>query len=260
MNTYFTIFQYITYLLKARNEHFLHSPFAYDFYTKIIKGKTSCAEQLEIEGVRKKLKKDIRRIEIVDFGAGSGIDNANSKKISSICKNAEKKPALAQLIYRIIKFQQPAIMLDLGTSLGITTLYESRANPLGLVYTFEGCPATAAVAKENFDALSAKNIKQVVGNIDDTLPLIIAQLPSIDFVFFDANHRYEPTLNYFLQCLEKANEDSIFIFDDIYWSEEMNRVWKELKKHPSVGMSMDLFYLGILFFRKKQPVQHFIVR
>ena len=260
MNKFFLVVQYFNYLFKARDEHSLHSPFAFDFYTKIIKDKTDYPDYLTIEMLRKKLKNTIQSIEVTDFGAGSGIDNSKAKSISSICKNSEKKPALAQLIYRIIRNQKPETILDLGTSLGITTLYEAKANPSGKVYTFEGCLNTANVAKENFRDLSVQNIEMVVGNIDFTLSEILGKLSSVDFVFFDANHRYKPTINYFLQCLQKANEDSIFIFDDIYWSEEMKQAWEEIKKHPSVGMSMDLFFLGIIFFRKKQPVQHFILR
>lgn len=260
MNKFFLVFQYFNYLLKARDEHSLHSPFAFDFYTKIIKGRTEYTDFSEIELLREKLKKSYKLIEVLDFGAGSGIDNSKSKTISSICKNSEKKPALAQLLYRIIKEKQPKTIVDLGTSLGVTTLYEAKANPLGTVYSFEGCPNTAAVAKENFESLSVQNIEIIVGNIDNTLREVIDRLPFVDFVFFDANHRYEPTMNYFLQCLEKANEDSIFIFDDIYWSDGMKKAWEEIKAHPSVGMSMDLFFIGIIFFRKKQPIQHFTLK
>lgn len=260
MNKFFLVFQYFRYLLQARDEHSLHSPFAYTFYTILIKGKTSSPDFEKIETLRKKLKQNSTRIEVTDLGAGSGVDNGRFKTIASICKNSEKKPRLAQIIYRIVHQHKPAVIFDLGTSLGLTTLYEATANPHASVYTFEGCPNTATVAIKNFQDLGVHNIELVQGNIDHTLPEKINKIPSLDFVFFDANHRYAPTMNYFLQCVEKANEDSIFIFDDIYWSPEMKKTWTEIKAHPSVGMTMDLFFIGIVFFRKKQPVQHFTLR
>ncbi len=260
MNKFFLISQYFHYLLKARNKHSVHSPFVFDFYTKIIKDKTVYPDFEKIEILRKELKRNFEKIEITDFGAGSGVDKSNHRTIASISKYSEKKPSLAQLIFRIIKNQQPATLLDLGTSLGITTLYESKAHPSGKVYTFEGCPNTALIAKNNFGKLAASNVEIIVGNIDTTLPALLKQLSTVDFVFFDANHRYEPTVNYFHQCLEKATEDSIFIFDDIYWSPGMKKAWEEIKRHPSVGISIDLFFIGILFFRKKQPVQHFTLK
>ncbi len=260
MNTFFLISQYLRYLFNARDRHSLHSPFAYTFYTQVIKGKNNASEFEDIESLRKELKQNPNTLQITDFGAGSGINSSTTRTVASICKHSEKKPELAQLIYRILKNQQPNVILDLGTSLGLTTLYEAKAVPTAKVYTFEGCPNTAALAETNFKKLAVATIETVVGNIDNTLPETLKTIPSVDFVFFDANHRYEPTLNYFHLCLQKAHEDSIFIFDDIYWSPEMKKAWTEIKAHSSVGMTMDLFFIGIVFFRKKQPAQHFTLK
>ncbi len=260
MNKLFLVFHYVRYFFKARNEHWLHSPFVYELYTKVIKEKKQYADFEKIEGLRIKLKQNQGRIEIKDLGAGSGINKSTLRSISSICRHSEKSPALAQLLYRIVKDRKPAILLDLGTSLGLTTLYEATANPAAKVYTFEGCPNTAALAVQHFKQLSVSTIETVVGNIDVTLPEVLSNVPAVDFVFFDANHRYEPTMNYFRLCLEKAQEESVFIFDDIYWSPGMKKAWDEIKMHPSIGISIDLFFIGIVFLRKKQPVQHFTLR
>lgn len=260
MNKIYLAFRYLNYFIKSGDAHSLQSPFAYDFYTKIIKATIDNPEFYKIEILRQNLKKDKTQILITDLGAGSGINKENSRSIASICANSQKKSSLAKLIYRIILNQKPSVSIDLGTSLGLTTLYESIAYKEGKIYTFEGCANTSALAKENFKTIGVQNIELVVGNIDSTLPSCLKNIKEVNFAFFDANHRYEPTLRYFNLCLEKANEDSIFIFDDIYWSEEMMAAWAEIKKHPSVTMTMDLFYLGIVFFRKKQPVQHFTLR
>ncbi len=260
MNKTFLLIRYFNYILNAKDEHSLHSPFAYDFYTKVIKGKDFNPEFNKIEQLRKSLKKNLKTIEIVDLGAGSGVTKSNTRTIASISNHSKKNTRLAQLIFRIIKTQQPCTVIDLGTSLGLTTLYESLANPNGKIFTFEGCPSTAEVAENNFKKIHAQNIQLIVGNIDTSLPKLLEDVKTVDFVFFDANHRYEPTMRYFSQCLKKANENSIFIFDDIYWSSEMEKAWNDIKAHSSVTMSIDLFYLGIIFFRKKQPVQHFILK
>jgi len=260
LNKFFLLFQYLRYFFNARDEHSLHSPFAYTFYTELIKKNTAYPDFEKIESLRKKLKQDPSSISITDLGAGSGVNKATTRTVSSICHHSEKRPSLAQLIYRIVRWQQPKTILDLGTSLGLTTLYEAIAAPNSTVYTFEGCPNTAALAVKHFQQLNVPNIQLVEGNIDVTLPDILQKIPAADFVFFDANHRYAPTINYFNLCLEKVHEDSIFVFDDIYWSAEMKKAWTEIKAHPSVGMSMDLFFIGIVFFRKKQPEQHFILK
>jgi predicted O-methyltransferase YrrM len=254
------ILDYIKYLFKAKDEHSLHSPFVFEFYTKVLKEKTDFITLKKIELLRKELLQDSRQIEINDFGAGSKLNFLKKRSIKDIAKNSQKSPKLAQLFYRIINFYGYENILDLGTSFGLTTAYLSNENADNQIVSFEGCPETAKVAQQNFDKLALKNIQIVVGNIDETLPQKLEKNSNLDFVFFDANHRYEPTIRYFEQCLAKAHENSCFVFDDIYWSEEMKQAWNFIKAHHAVVISIDLFWVGIVFFRKKQPTQHFVLR
>jgi len=252
--------KYLSFLLKSGNEHSIHSPFVFDLYTKAIKSRKQFYIFSEIEKLRRELNRSNQEIIVTDYGAGSKVHSSNQRTISSIAKTAEKSPRLAQLIFCLIEYLKPNVIIDLGTSLGITTIYEALANKDSNVYTFEGCPQTSRIAKENFKKLKIQNIELIEGNIDQTLDYQLAKLPEIDFVFFDANHRYEPTLRYFNLCLNKAHEESCFVFDDIHWSDEMDKAWQEIIKDERVTVSIDLFYLGIIFFRKKQPKEHFTLR
>ena len=251
---------YFQFLFASKNEHSLHSPFVFELYTKIIRAKTTFSVFEDMENLRKKLLKNRTTIEITDFGAGSRIYKTNQREICQIAKSAEKNPKFAKLLFRLIQHFKPSTILDLGTSLGITTIYESKAYESSKIFTFEGCPATAEIAKKNFEELKCENIQTIVGNIDETLPQKLGQIEQLDFAFFDANHRFEPTVSYFEQCLAKATEESIFVFDDIHWSDEMHEAWLVIKNHPEVMISIDLFYVGIIFFRKNQPKQDFILR
>ena len=150
-------------------------------------------------------------------------------------------------------------IFELGTSLGINTLYLAKAWTQGKVTTFEGCPETLKIAQQNFEKLKA-NIHTVEGNIDETLPEELKKHDKVDFVFFDANHRKSATLKYFHACLEKVDENTVFVFDDIYWTKDMGEAWDEIKNHHEVMLSIDLFDLGLVFFRKNQPKQHFLLR
>lgn len=254
------ILDYLKYLFLAKNEHSLHSPFLFEFYLKVLKGHTSENDCLAIEILRDNLLSDEREIEITDLGAGSKFKQSNRRKIKDIAKNAQKSTRLAQLFYRIIKYYNYQNILDLGTSLGITTAYLAKASPNGKVYTFEGCPSTVLIAKENLGKLDIRNVEIIKGNLNNTLQQQLDKMATIDFVFFDANHRYEPTIDYFERCLGKVHEDTCFIFDDIYWSDEMKKSWNYINNHPQVTVSIDIFWLGIVFFRKKQPKQHFVLK
>ena len=251
---------YFQFLFAAKNEHSLHSPFVFELYTKIIQSKTQFPVFLTIENLRKKLFKNRSIINITDFGAGSRIYKTNQREIRQIAKSAEKNPKFGKLLFRLIQHFKPSTIFDLGTSLGITTIYESKAYESSKISTFEGCPATAKLARKNFQELDCKNVEIIVGNIDETLAQKLAQIKQLDFAFFDANHRYEPTVKYFEMCLQKANEETVFVFDDIHWSAEMHEAWQVIKNHPTVMISIDLFYVGLVFFRKNQPKQDFILR
>lgn len=251
---------YLKYLVKSGNEHSLHSPFLFEFYTKVVKNKKSNPAFEQIEKLRKELLQNQTQIKVLDLGAGSLLDNNPTKRIASIAKNSKKSPRWGKLFYYIIQYYQHKSIFDLGTSLGVTTIYEALANTDAEIVSFEGCPETAKIAQQNFDKLAAKNINLVVGNIDETLPIALEKVEKLDFVFFDANHRYEPTIRYFEACLNKAHEDSCFIFDDIYWSDEMKEAWNYIKQHPRVSVSADFFWIGIVWFRKKQVKQDFVLR
>jgi predicted O-methyltransferase YrrM len=254
------IYRYIRYLLQARDEHAIHSPFVFELYTEVIRSKEKYYAFATIEGIRTEMLESNQRIEIVDLGAGSRIQKKASRKVGDIARYAEKNTQFGQLLFRLVNYFAPKTIFDLGTSLGITTLYFGAACPKGKIYTFEGCPETARIARQNFSKLHYNHIELVEGNLDMTLQMQLREIEQIDFAFFDANHRYEPTVAYFQFCLSKATEQSVFVFDDIHWSAEMEQAWQYIRHHPQVTLTIDLFFIGIVFFRSNQPKQHFVLR
>lgn len=254
------ISDYLKYLLKAKNEHSLHSPFLFEFYQEIIKNKKLPFDNSDLRAIRNRMLGDTRILNIYDLGAGSKISNKKQKKVSEVAKSAKKSEKWAGILSRIVAKYEYKTVLEFGTSLGITSAMLSKSIKYGKVYTFEGCSETLKVAKENFLELGIQNITPLLGDIDQTLSTCLGQLPPLDFVFFDANHQYAPTMRYFRLCLDKAHENSCFVFDDIYWSAGMKQAWQEIKDHPKVTISLDFFQLGIIFFRKNQPKQDFVLR
>ncbi|WP_316825840.1 class I SAM-dependent methyltransferase [Pedobacter miscanthi] len=255
------LFQFITDYLKhrltAKSRHGTHSPFVYKLADEVIYDFTDKSEYKNIEEQRKKLFNDDSIITVTDLGAGSHLNKNRTKKVSQIAKNALKSPRLAQLIYRLAKNNNPKSAIELGTCLGITTAYLAKTDPETEIITIEGCPQTAEVARKNFGDLDLDNIELHVGNFDLILPDIIAKQPSLDFVYIDGNHRKDATLNYFKWCLPKVNENSLLIFDDIYWSQGMKEAWEEIKNHPEVTVTVDLFWIGLVYFKKGQVKEHF---
>ncbi|PRY12338.1 methyltransferase family protein [Pontibacter ummariensis] len=210
-----------------------------------------------VETLRHELLQDEQQLKITDLGAGSQNSNSQTRKVKDIARTSAKPTKYGQLLFRLVNYFQPEIIFELGTSLGITTSYLAEARKEGRVFTFEGCPSVAKVARENIKHLGLKNITLVEGNLDETLEQQLNKIERLDFAFFDGNHRYAPTLRYFESCLAKHHEHSVFVVDDIYWSPEMKKAWREIKQHPAVKQTVDLYYVGLVFFRSAQPKEHF---
>ncbi|MFT4154652.1 O-methyltransferase [Parafilimonas sp.] len=256
-------FKYVKYWLTASNGkgHGIHSPFVFDFINNVLNDKREFDSFRFIENVRAGLRDNDTEINVPDFGAGSRMQLHNKRKISAIARSSLKPKKFSQLLFRIVHYYKPKNILELGTSLGITTSYLSAANPSAQIITMEGAPEVAATAKNNFKQLHLSNIRVIEGNFDDNLLSVISQLSSVDLAFIDGNHRKAPTLDYFCQLLAAAGRSAIFIFDDIHWSREMEAAWGEIKAHPSVTLTVDLFFIGLVFFRTEQKIkQDFVIR
>ena len=253
--------QYVQFLFRSGNAHGLHSPFVFALYNDVIQHDGFYASFAPIEARRKALLKCTDSIIVRDFGAGSHTGAGRQRRVGDIARTAAKPRKFGQLLFRLINHFQPHAVLELGTSLGLTTAYLASANSRAQVITFEGCPQTAAIARQTFDELGLKNITLIEGNLDETLAPTIQNLARpVDFAFFDGNHRYEPTIRYFEQLLPYRTDQSVFILDDIHWSVDMTRAWETIKAHPEVLLTIDLFFIGLVFFRKSQPKQHFRLR
>ncbi len=260
MNKIHLISQYLNYFFKARNQHGIHSPFVYELYNNVIKDQTPFYVFSDIESIRAKLLLSNIEIEINDFGAGSTFNKSNKRRISDIAKNSLKAPKYAQLLFRLVHRFKPTNVLELGTSLGISTMYLAASNSKINVTTVEGCPNISKVAQINFDKLGLKNINLVNQPFETFLPNYLKTVSSLDFVFFDGNHTKEATLNYFNLCVEKTNQQTIFVFDDIYWSKGMNEAWNEIKQHLKITTTIDLFTVGIVFFNLDLSKENFVLR
>jgi predicted O-methyltransferase YrrM len=252
-------YKYFIFRFKALKLHGVHSPFVFDLYNQVICHDGRYHAYKPVEDLRLHLLQNNSKIAITDFGAGSKRSGRKERKIKDLAQVAAKPAKFGQLLFRLANYFRSATIFDIGTSLGITTAYLAKASSAATVYTFEGCPETAKAAAANFKSLDLHHVKQVIGNLDDTLAPALSETDHLDLVFFDGNHRYEPTMRYFRQCLEKKTENSLFIFDDIYWSAEMEQAWKEIKDHPEVTLTIDLFWIGLVFFRKKQAKEHFYI-
>jgi len=254
------IFRYIKYLFRAKSKHSAQAPFLYELITQVIDKRMDDNSCKNIEALRKELCNQERTIKITDFGAGSTINNSKTRKVKDVAKNSAKNAKFGKLLYRIIKFYKPKNILELGTSLGVSTSYLAKADANAQIFTFEGCPETAKIAEENFEKQNIKNTSITLGDFNLTLTEKLKEIKTIDLAFIDGNHEEKPTTSYFEKCLEYANNDTIFVFDDIHWSDGMENAWDYIKAHSRTTLTIDLFFVGIVFIKSELSKEDFTIR
>jgi predicted O-methyltransferase YrrM len=249
---------YIKFLLKSSNQHGVHSPFVYNLVTKCFYDKKRYSTYKDLKNYKSDLLKNDISIEVTDLGKGSRISNKTRRRITSIAKNAGSTKKRAQLLYRLSHYFKFENSLELGTSLGIATYALHKGNPEGKITSIEGCPNIADFTTQNLKKNNTKNISILNSDISKSLDNLKDE--TFDFVFLDGNHQKAPTLSYFESLLNNITNDSIFIFDDIYWSKEMTEAWETIKNHPKVTVTIDSYWCGFVFFRKEQEKEHFTIR
>lgn len=255
--------KYFSYYFSAANGkgHAVHSPFVFDFIKFVKNDRTKYSCYGSIEKLRRQLLNNHSVIDVQDFGAGSTIIKTNKRAVDKMAASSLKPKKFAQLLFRIVQYYHPQTMIELGTSFGITSAYLAKGNAAGKLYTLEGSPAIAGIARQNFDSLELKNVELVEGDFSNTLKALLSSLPQIDLAFVDGNHKKEPTVHYFNELLKRSNDTTILIFDDIHWSKEMEEAWAIIRQHEKVTLTIDLFFIGIVFLRKEFIVkQHFSIR
>lgn len=251
---------YLKYLWHSKNEHGVHSPFVFNLVTQCFYDKKNDPTYYILKKYRNSLLQNKNTIEVTDFGAGSRVFKSNTRAINQIAKTAGITPNRAALLYRITNYFQPESILEIGTSLGMATSALALGNPKANIITLEGCPNTAAVAQNQFKKQDLTNIKAVVTEFSAYLKTSDIQRSTFDFIYFDGNHSQKATLEYFELVLPSITNETVWIFDDIHWSADMEEAWEVIKKHPKVTVTIDTFQWGLVFFRKEQPKEHFVIR
>ncbi|TRX41443.1 O-methyltransferase [Flavobacterium restrictum] len=265
----FQIKSYLQFLWYSKNEHAVHSPFVFNLITKCFydtksKPNSSGSERAKqynfLKEYRNSLLVNKNTIEVTDFGAGSRVFKSNTRQISKIAQTAGISPKRAELLFIIVNYFQPETILEIGTSLGLATVALALGNPKAEITTLEGCPNTANQCQLQLQKFNIKNVNLVVTEFNSYFKNDQPSTINYQLIYFDGNHSKKATLDYFELLLSTISNDAVWIFDDIHWSPEMEAAWEMIKKHPKVTVTIDTFQWGLIFFRREQPKEHFIIR
>jgi len=258
----YTLIKYLKYVLFSSHKrgHGIHSPFVFYLVTKVFRNKINKDIVLKIEKTRQMMISDKRRISVTDYGSGSVRLKSNIRTVSEIVKYSATPRKYGILLANLSAEFGRSCILELGTSLGISTLYMGVSSPDSVVYTIEGCPEISKIAKDNFKEWGLKNINLYTGKFDEVLSEIGKMKIKPGLVFIDGDHRKEQTLKYFYKIAGMIDEKSIIVLDDIYSSSEMGEAWEAIRKYPDVTLTVDINRMGMVFFRKGISRSDYIIR
>jgi predicted O-methyltransferase YrrM len=258
----FSIRRFTKYFIFSRHRcgHGIHSPFVFDLVSNVFRNKIEPDIVCSIEKIRKKLIADQGLINIYDLGAGSKKMKSNQRKVSDIARYSAVPRKYGILLSKMSKVFGNPLVLEFGTSLGISTMYLAASCPETTVVTMEGCKETSEVAAQNFEEAGLKNIRLLNGTFDELLPRIKNEKICPGLVFIDGNHKKEPVIRYFNQIAGMSDNSTVVIIDDIYSSQEMEQAWSEIKNHGDVSISIDIFRMGIVFFMKGLNRSSYVIR
>lgn len=251
--------KYIKHLfyLGKRKGHGIHSPYLFDFVNKVVFNGAGIKVPGELVETHRKLKKDQGMIPVTGPGAASRVDTSSERSVASFVRGSSVTEKYGALLYRIVHWFKPDVILELGTGLGLSTLYLASGYPDVSLYSIEGNEYRASFARQLISDSKPGSIRVYCGEMDEKLEELLPMVGGRFVAFMDGNHRREATLNYARKLIEHAGgqageyggEEAVLIVDDIYWSKEMNQAWKEIISWPEVKVSVDLFQVGILLLR-----------
>jgi predicted O-methyltransferase YrrM len=254
---WFTVKKYLQYQCRAVNAYQIHSPFVYEFYTQVIKDRTKYPIYNAVNAIKRKLRQQHERITITDCGSGT---YQNSRKLSSIVKKSAQWRPYAELLHKIMKHYNYPEFIELGTSLGFSTVYLATGNPEIQGYTIDACESSLKVAQENFQALNIHNVNIIHGKFETHLDNLLEKMSTSTLIYIDGNHTYTSTMEYFNAILKYKDKLPVLILDDLYYSLEMEKAWQEISNHVSVTLSLDLFKYGIVYFDTRFSKQNFVLK
>ena len=238
------------YYRKHKYGRSIHAPYLFSLVNGVVFNGLKSDTPPGIIAAHRSLFREHTMINTGGFGAGSSVKRSPKRKVSSMVRKSSISFRYAKLLYRISKWYNPEMILELGTGVGVSTSYLASGQPGIPVHSIEGSKEKVAFALRFMKSNSLDNVTISCGELDQELNKMLPNLPDRLLVFMDANHRYEPTIRNMRSLLSAVKEDALILMDDIYWSPDMNRAWKEVISWPKVRVSIDLFQMGILLLGK----------
>lgn len=247
---------YLSFRRRAQSWRTIHSPLVFRIARSMSKANQHRNDFKSVEDLRKHLLSMTEEIEITDFGREGKIIQ---RSIRDAVRLTAKSPIHGRVLASIIRELKPDTALELGTSVGLSLAYQMIASPNTTFYSIEGDENLWKQANDNLARLGLRAFLHQ-GQFNDQLPNVLTQIGEVDFVFIDGHHQYQPTLAYLEMIYPHLSPEACIVFDDIYWSEGMQRAWNEISSDNRFSLTIDAYHFGVVFKHGGTVKQHFQIR
>lgn len=247
-----------TILSRHRKGFGIHSPFIFDIVSGVFRNKKATDVVLKVKNARKRLLNDKRIVEVNDLGSGK--NRSNLRRVSEIAKRSAIPEKYGLLLASMAERFGTGAIIELGTSLGISTMYLAASCPASVVYSIDGSGECLKIAEESLGIAEITNVELINNSFDKAIADLKTRGVKPSLVFVDGDHMKEPTIRYFKELSSMCDEQSVIIIDDINYSREMKEAWDEIRYAPGVSSTIDVFRMGFVFFRQSITQKHYMVR
>ncbi|MDD2435944.1 MAG: SAM-dependent methyltransferase [Massilibacteroides sp.] len=222
--------------IRYRKGHGVHSPFVFNFITKVIDERAAYYCLKDIELTRKKFF----------------YENEPFHKW-------EIRPKYGALLMRISNYLKPQNLLLIGSDLSFSALYSSSYASTTRCVVLEEKTEIAAFSRSVIEKHRAKNILLKEGVYQKTVSEVLEHTDKLDFVYFGYPNDSALDIPVFECILPHLHEHSVLILRGIRKTKDRKEFWNRLCARPEVSVTIDVYELGIAFFNHKIHKKNYIV-
>jgi predicted O-methyltransferase YrrM len=178
-------------------------------------------------------------------GTARGDAETITVPLTRLVDRASSNEWSGRVLYRCARGRQTAIEVGANVGLGSVWIAAALDRPQRLML-LDGAGALLQIADRHVQEIAGFSCELHEGLFAETVPALADELPdeSVDFVFIDGEHFYEPTMRDADLIIPKVRDTGVIVFDDISWNDDMERAWAELARRPDCQLAIEPRHRG----------------